>query len=104
MQLCALLKIPSRRILKKMLTHREMLEWQELWSCDPWGQDRADLRAGQIASAVLAPWSKRKPPSPIAFMPYVEKGPPKPASDEKMKAVFRSKLKAFNANHEKKDD
>ena len=67
MQLCKLLLIPNPSTLKQIVTHKDYLDWQRLWATDPWGEDRADLRAA------LAPWSGRgRTPRPVAFMPYAK--------------------------------
>jgi hypothetical protein len=73
MRLCALLGIHSRRALKQLLTHRDYLDWLALYREDPWDQDRSDLRAGVIASAALAPYSKPGRQSrPVDFMLYAK--------------------------------
>lgn len=53
------------------LTSEQFAEWQAYESLEPWSEDRADLRAGIIASACLAPWRKKgaPPPNPQDFMP-----------------------------------
>ena len=94
MRLCALLGIPTRNILMHLLSWPELCEWRELYQVDPWDQDRADLRAGQIAAATLAPWSKRKP-APIDFMPYVKKPQQRRLSQKQMKAILEHAARNF---------
>lgn len=86
MQLCKLLGIVDRDVLRRTLTHKAYVEWLELWECDPWGEDRADLRSGIVASACVAPWSKKgKTPKPVDFMPYAKRRAPKRQSTEEMR-------------------
>ena len=95
MRLCALLRVPSRRQLMRMLTYQDLREWRELYACDPWTEDRADLRAGQIASAVLAPHCKN-PPAPGDFMLYAKKDAVDSGQTEsEQKAIFRAAKRAF---------
>jgi hypothetical protein len=67
-------------------------EWLALYDIDPWGEQRADLRAGIVAAEVHnAAGSKRKDNQPITadqFMPYVERKTVSLA--EKAKAVLKS--------------
>jgi hypothetical protein len=60
-----------------VLSHAEYLDWIEYYRQEPWGEERADLRAGTI-SAVIANaytlWNggeaKHKPSD---FMPYLNR-------------------------------
>ncbi len=58
---------------------------------DPWGEERADLRAGVVASAALAPYMPkgRQAPSPDKFLLYRPEGkePVKTQSPEDQRAV-----------------
>lgn len=54
----------------------ELGAWAALWTIDPWGETRADLRSGMI-SAVIAnvnrdPKRRAQPFSAADFMPYVK--------------------------------
>lgn len=53
--------------LERSLSWSEWVEWREFYLIDPWGEQRADLRMAQIASAALFPHVKPKP-EPAAFM------------------------------------
>ena len=47
-----------------------LAEWLAFWRLEPWGEQRADLRAGIVAAACTAPWAGRgKAPRPADFMP-----------------------------------
>ena len=53
----------------------EMTEWMAFDSIEPFGEQRADLRAGIIASTV-ANYSMNRPKSPVRpadFMPFIGK-------------------------------
>lgn len=91
MQLCKLLGIVDRPTLYAVLTHKAYSEWLELWNCDPWDEDRADLRAGIVASAAVSPYAKKgMVPKPIDFMPYakIRKLAPRKQSTEEMKKTW----------------
>lgn len=55
------------------MTRRQLLEWLEFDEIDPFGEERADLRAGIVAAAVTEPHrdpEKRSDPfTPADFMP-----------------------------------
>jgi hypothetical protein len=64
------------------MSWQEFLEWQEYYGLEPFGEERADLRSGIVAS-VLAnvnrdPKKRSKPFEPTDFMPYYEKPKPSP--------------------------
>lgn len=89
MRLCALLGVSGRRVLRSVLSREEYLDWLALYNCDPWGEDRADLRARTVAIATVAPWAKRGwHPSPTAFMPYVKPQPRRRMSEAELKKMI----------------
>ena len=49
------------RELEQTLSNAEWVEWIAFYALDPWGEQRADMRAAKIASAALAPHSKAPP-------------------------------------------
>lgn len=55
------------------VSSRELTEWQAFFRLEPFGEDRADLRAGIIASTVANtardPKQRKKPFLPREFMP-----------------------------------
>ena len=55
------------------VSSRELTEWQAFFRLEPFGEDRADLRAGIIASTVANtardPKARPKPFLPREFMP-----------------------------------
>lgn len=59
------------RELQARMDMVEFAEWLAYWTIEPWGASREDYRAGVLASAILAPWTKkgRKPPGPADFFP-----------------------------------
>ena len=58
--------------LLQSLTARQFAEWQQFYMMDPFGDQRADLRAGIIASALSNRWRGKheQPLKPVDFMPY----------------------------------
>lgn len=83
---------------------RELTEWEALYMIEPLPEDRADLRAGSIASATLAPHMKRgaTPPQPKDFMPDYD-APPKPVQSlASMKTKFATVKKMFKRKREGK--
>jgi len=65
--------------LGRRLSAAEMVEYQALWRIAPWGEPRADLRAGVLAAltANLHRDPKKPPLTPEDLMPYLK--PPAPA-------------------------
>ena len=73
----------------------EFAEWQAFYRLSPWGDERADLRAGIIASTVANVHRDRKSRSykPADFIPRY--GPVRPQSP----GVLLAKMQAFAAVH-----
>jgi hypothetical protein len=80
------------------MSSREFAEWMAYYALEPWGEERADLRAGIVAAAAIAPWTKKgsTPPRPSDFMPKFgqRSDPPRPQSVEahKRAALMYTKL------------
>lgn len=57
---------------------REFTEWQAYWRLEPWGEGRADLRAGIVASTMANIWrtGDSEPFTPADFMPTFDAGEP----------------------------
>lgn len=68
-------------MLDRMSSH-ELTEWMAYASIEPFGEDRADLRAGMISSVIANtnrdPKKRAEPYEPIDFMPFAEKPEPTP--------------------------
>ena len=58
------------------ISSRELSEWMAYAQLEPWGETRADLRAGIVASTVANtardPKRRKKPFAPEEFMPHFE--------------------------------
>lgn len=82
----------TARELTAALTAGELAEWEAYYGLEPWGEQRADLRAGIIAATAAAPWRKAgsPPPRPTDYMPRFEAGPGAPQSDEQMGQALRA--------------
>ena len=71
-----------------------------LYKIDPWGEGRADLRAGIISSTLanVNRGPKSQPLSPIDFMPYHEKPEPPNAQAELSEEIKRGFMQLEKAN------
>ncbi len=77
----------------------ELTYWEALYIIEPMPEQRADLRAGTVASAALAPHMKRgaAPPRPIDMVPDYDAPPPDPMARMKaMKQTFQSVKAMFD--------
>lgn len=73
---------------------QEFFEWAAYFQLEPWGEVRADFRAG-ITSAVIANANRAKGTkafTPVDFMPFVKAGPTQMKS-----ADIKSALNTFAA-------
>ena len=76
---------------------REFAEWRAFFELEPWGEERADLRAGIIASTIAnVNRSKGKAFSPGDFMPEFDKPVRKHQTPEEMAAVMNLFAKRQN--------
>ena len=72
------------------MTAEDLTEWEALYSIDPWGEERADLRIGILASLTDACHrTKGQPKPPSHYTPLVkqEEGIKPRQSLAEMKAV-----------------
>jgi len=85
--------------LYQRITYEELAEQEIAYKLDPWDEQRADLRAGMIASATLAPHMKKgaKPPSPRSFVMGINGPNGREQTQEEMEAVARR----INERHRK---
>lgn len=99
-QLSLALGCDSPRRLAQTLRPSELGAWWALWNIEPWGQDRADRRAGTVA-AVLANVhrdpKKTRPYRPEQFMPWHWRDPDAERADleRRVLAVFGIDPKAL---------
>ncbi len=63
-----------RELLSRMSSY-EMMEWQEFAAIEPFGDYRADIRAGILASTAVNLHRPRNPLSPLDFVPDYWKRP-----------------------------
>ncbi len=64
--------------LRAVLSYREFLDWCVYYEVEPWGETRADLRAGIVASTIANYAGKQRsdgaePAIPTDFMPYLDR-------------------------------
>jgi hypothetical protein len=77
--------------LSEEITEREFLEWMAFYQLEPFGEERADVRAGIIAS-VIANVNRRKGAPPFTakdFMPFLA------AEGERQRMLTRPKGSAL---------
>lgn len=75
-------------------TSRELSEWMAYFSLDPFGEERADLRAGIVASTIANaqrdPKQRRQPYKPEDFMPDFENRESEDKSPQEIYAMMRT--------------
>ena len=91
--------IVNPHALRDEMSGEDWLAWQHYYSLEPWGEERADLRAGMIA-AVIAETNRdkkkrHKPYTPADFMPDFDKPPPQPQTPEDQAAILKMWVKAL---------
>ncbi len=73
--------------LRAVLTYAEFQEWCLYYQIEPWGEDRADLRAGIVASTlhnVYAAWvGSDATARPADYMPYLERPESEAPTDDR---------------------
>lgn len=74
-----------KRLLTEFDSH-ELAEWMAYYKLEPWGEERADIRAAIVARTVASQWAK-EPPELEAFMPFREQD--EPQTFDEMKRVLR---------------
>ena len=86
----------SVRAIQECTDSDEFAEWLAFQSIDPASEERADLRAGIIASVIanMMPNKGNRVLSPVDFMPFVVR--PKP-THEQLEAKIMSWARAHNA-------
>ncbi len=98
-RLALALGMPVRELLGRIGSD-ELTEWMAFYQLEPFGDMRADLRSGVIASTFAnAHRAQHTPPfTPEDFMPFVERSS-SPVADEtrlnvaRFKAMFAHKVK-----------
>jgi len=97
-QLAAHLGFPHPDQMKRVLTHRQIVEWKAACRVDPWTQERADYRAAIIAwtlACINTP--KGKPRPKVSQFMAVQANKPRRQSVTEQAAVFSQFAAAHNA-------
>ena len=81
------------RELLARIDSRELSEWQAYYGINPWGPERADLRAGVIASTTANCMSERGGFKPSDFVP---KYGPQPEDEPKTPEQLKDTMMLFN--------
>lgn len=71
------------------MSESELALWAEFYQVEPWGEARADLRSGIIASTVANGYA-RKGTKPSDFMPFLQKPKPAEMSEDDIEAAINS--------------
>lgn len=68
----------------------ELTEWMAYYQIEPFGEERADLRAGIVAATVANTFRGKnsKAAAPQDFMPFRQDGPARPADGDTLKRKF----------------
>lgn len=95
-RLALALGLPVRELLARIGSD-ELTEWMAFYQLEPFGDFRADVRSGIMASTFANANRARdaKPFTPEDFMPFVDK-PPKddsPLNAATLKAMFSHRVK-----------
>ena len=97
------LRIASPEELRARVRPSVLGTWAALYRMDPWGGERADLRAGIVASTVANGLMKRKGGGqfrPVDFMPYHE--PPAVDADTLFDNISQGLLGSGRSNKAEK--
>lgn len=81
---------PHPDYLLLYLSAPQLQEWVAYYELEPFGEERADLRAGIIAATSANVWRKKGRPAlkPRDFMPHFDRHPDEPRqSQAEMKAA-----------------
>lgn len=101
-RLALALGMTVREMLQKM-SSAELTDWLAYWRLDPFGEERADLRAGIVAATTANVWAgKGKRAKPADFMPKFDTPRKARMSQDAMKTMFRTAAAAFNKTSEAK--
>ena len=75
-----------------------LTEWMAYYEIEPFGEERADLRAGIVASTMAnAIGGSRRTLEPVEFMPRFDQEQKPPMDEQAMKSTFRAIAKVWNA-------
>ena len=77
------------------ISSRQFAEWMSWYANEPFGEQRADLRAAIVAAVMSNRWrgKSERPLKPLDFMPFLKKRQQTP---EEMRAVLRGVLASVN--------
>lgn len=70
------------------LSGAQLAEWRAADRLDPWGEERADLRAGIIAAEIANAAGRNEPAVPADFMPYLERPHPAEPDQRELKRAL----------------
>lgn len=82
----------TREELLATITAKELIEWHILSSIEPFGEKRADLRAGSIVQAIISQWITKGKKKPTLNECTLNFGPKKPMHWKTIKRNIGNKL------------
>ncbi len=77
----------------RVMSARQLAEWAVFYEQEPWGDFRADLRAGIVASTLANIHRRPRAPAftPLDFMPYAARPPIAEAEIERRIDTFMTR-------------
>lgn len=92
-RLALALGIPDVDGMLARMSARQFAEWEAYYAQEPWGELRADLRAGIVASTLANVHRRARTPafSPQDFMPYAPRAPIAEDEIERRIATFMTR-------------
>ncbi|MCE9553420.1 MAG: hypothetical protein K8T91_08605 [Planctomycetes bacterium] len=87
-RLCLALGVIHPDFLERMLSRRQLAEWRRYAELEPWGEERADVRAAQMAMACVQPWTTKRLDLAKFVLTFGEQERPEATADDlKRKAM-----------------
>ena len=83
------------------MSAEELEEWRAFYQIEPWGETRADLRAGSIAAPLLNAWTKKgsRRAKPSDWIMRFE--PKEPQDPDQMRTLLAGFAEACKAQDQK---
>lgn len=79
--------------LLNRISSLELSEWQAFYTIDPFGEERADMRAAMMAANVANAWKDKKQRTFKLKDFMLNFDPPEPQSTDQMKAILKGMCK-----------
>ena len=86
----------------RRMSSRELSEWQAYFNLEPWGEERADLRAGMSTAPLLNLWIKKGKRRAKPSDWIMRFGPKEPQDPEEMAMMLRGLAAAAKAANKRR--